>query len=190
MSSIEGANASLPTNIYDVDKADPENELVDRSAMDPADVAHIGELMAALGRLRSAEQQLSDASMKYMKLNQSDMRALHFLIVAANAKQTATPGAIANHLKISTASTTKLLDRLENAGHIIRRPHPTDRRALAISITPKTRQAAMDTVGRQQAKRFHAAARLSAAERDVVIRFLDDMTQEITLTDQAWAQPD
>ncbi len=45
----------------------------------------------------------------------------------------------------------------------------------------------METVGRQQAKRFYAAARLSAAERDVVIRFLLDMTEEITLRDEAWA---
>jgi DNA-binding MarR family transcriptional regulator len=189
MASIEATSAPLPPNIYDVNAADPKSQLIDRSEMATEDVAHIGELMAALGRLRSAEQQLSDASLKYMKLNQSDMRALHYLIVTANTETIATPGAIASHLKISTASTTKLLDRLENAGHITRSPHPSDRRALAISITAKTRQAAMETVGRQQAKRFHAAARLSAAERDVVIRFLDDMTQEISLTDEPWAQP-
>lgn len=188
MASIESNPAPLPPNIYDVNVADPKSQLVDRSAMAPSDVAHIGELMAALGRLRTAEQQLSDASLKYMKLNQSDMRALHYLIVTANNGTIATPGAIASHLKISTASTTKLLDRLETAGHITRAAHPSDRRALAISITPTTRQAAMDTVGRQQAKRFHAAARLSAADRDVVIRFLDDMTKEISLTDVPWAQ--
>ena len=47
----------------------------------------------------------------------------------------------------------------------------------------------MHTVGRQQAKRFYAAARLTADERTTVIRFLDDMTQEISITDEAWAQP-
>lgn len=47
----------------------------------------------------------------------------------------------------------------------------------------------METVGRQQAKRFHAAARLPGDERDVVIRFLRDMTAEITLRDESWAQP-
>lgn len=188
MASTEANPTSLPTNIYDVNAADPQSQLVDRSTMPTADVSHIGELMAALGRLRSAEQQLSDASLKYMKLNQSDMRALHYLIVAANTQEIVTPGIIANHLKISTASTTKLLDRLENAGHVTRQPHPTDRRALSINITPKTRQAAMDTVGRQQAKRFHAAARLTTEERDVVIRFLDDMAKEISLTDEEWAQ--
>jgi hypothetical protein len=46
----------------------------------------------------------------------------------------------------------------------------------------------METVGRQQAKRFYAAARLTPAERDVVIRFLTDMTEEITLRDEPWLQ--
>jgi hypothetical protein len=44
-------------------------------------------------------------------------------------------------------------------------------------------------VGRQQAKRFYSAARLTADERDVVIRFLSDMAKEITLRDEPWAQP-
>lgn len=184
----EQATQNAP-NLYDVNASDPQSELVDRAGMDPAELRHIGDVMAALGRLRSAENELSDASLKYMQLNQSDMRALHYLIVSANTQQTATPGAIAAHLKISTASTTKLLDRLEKAGHIIRQPHPSDRRALAISITAKTKQAAMETVGRQHAKRFQAAARLTPAERDVVIRFLDDMSAELALGDVAWAQP-
>lgn len=68
----------------------------------------------------------------------------------------------------------------------MRSPHPTDRRALAITITEETRHAAMQTVGRQQAKRFYAAARLTREERAVVIRFLEDMTQEIALPDEAW----
>lgn len=144
--------------------------------------------MAALSRLRRAEQELSDASLKYMKLNQSDMRALHYLIVSGNRGAIATPGAISTHLNISSDSTTKLLDRLERAGHIIRKPHPTDRRALTISITPETHEAAMTTVGQQQANRFHAAARLTSAERKVVIRFLDDMAQELSIADLAWAQ--
>lgn len=189
MTTIDEQAATGASNLYDVDASDPQNTLVDRAGMDPQQVRHIGEVMAALGRLRAAENELSDASLKYMQLNQSDMRALHYLIVTANTRQTATPGGIAAHLKISTASTTKLLDRLEKAGHIIRQPHPSDRRALAISITAKTKQAAMETVGRQHAKRFHAAARLTPAERDVVIRFLDDMSAEISLGDVAWAQP-
>ncbi|WP_104108545.1 MULTISPECIES: MarR family winged helix-turn-helix transcriptional regulator [unclassified Arthrobacter] len=190
MESTEAANKQLPPSIYDVDASDPASQLVDRSAMDPADVRQIGSVMAALGRLREAEQLLSDASLKYMKLNQTDMRALHYLIVAANTGGVTTPGGIAAHLKISTASTTKLLDRLERAGHITRSPHPSDRRALAIAITDVTRESAMNTVGRQQAKRFYSAARLNPAEREVVIRFLDDMAEQLSIKNLTWAQPE
>lgn len=172
--------------IYDVEVSDPRSALVDRSGVAPEDLQQIALVMGALGELREAEQKLSRASRRYMQLNETDMRALHYLIVCANRHAIATPGGIAQHLAISTASTTKLLDRLEKGGHIVRSPHPTDRRALAITITEETRHAAMQTVGRQQAKRFYAAARLTREERAVVIRFLEDMTQEIALPDEAW----
>ena len=175
--------------IYDVEASDPRSALIDRTGVSSEDLRQIAALMGALGELREAEQRLSDASRRYMQLNDTDMRALHYLIVCANRDMIATPGGIAQHLAISTASTTKLLDRLEKGGHIRRSPHPSDRRALAISITPETRRAAMDTVGRQQSKRFYAAARLTREERDTVIRFLNDMTAEIALTgDEPWVQ--
>lgn len=179
---------SLSASMYDVEANDPASRLVDRSGMSPTDLAEIGAVMAALGRLREAEQLLSEASQRYMKLGRTDMRALHYLIVAEHRGAVVTPSALTSHLNISSASTTKLLDRLETAGHIHRAPHPTDRRALAITITAETREAATETVGRLQAKRFHSAARLSSEERAVVIRFLDDMTQQITLRGEAWAR--
>lgn len=174
--------------IYDVDSSDPQSLLIDRSGVAPEDVQQIAQLMNALGGLREAEQRLSQASRRYMRLNESDMRALHYLIACAHRGVIATPGGIAQHLGISSASTTKLLDRLERGNHIVRAPHPSDRRALAISITPETHHAAMETVGRQQAKRFYAAARLTREEREVVTRFLADMTNEIALRDESWAQ--
>jgi len=158
---------------------DPDGDLVDRSGVAPEDVAHISELMAALGELRATEKRIAEASRRYMQLNETDMMALHYLIVCTNRDVVATPGGLAKHLDISSASTTKMLDRLERAGHVTREPHPTDRRALAVRITPGTHLAAREGIGRQHARRFHAAARLSRRERDVVIRFLRDMTREI-----------
>lgn len=174
--------------LYDVDSADPQSRLVDRSGLSPDDLRQIGLVMAALGRLREAEDRISDASLKYMRLNRTDMKALHFLIVASNSNTVVTPGAIAAHLRISTASTTKLLDRLERGGHILRSAHPSDRRALAITITPETHEAAMQTVGKQQSRRFYAAARLTADERAVVARFLTDMAGELDITGESWAE--
>ncbi|WFR83253.1 MarR family transcriptional regulator [Arthrobacter sp. Y-9] len=175
-----------PASMYHAETADPHEELVDRSGVSPEDLQQINRVMEALAALRTAENELSDASRRYMKLNESDMRALHYLIVARNQGIVATPGGIATHLGISTASTTKLLDRLERAGHVLRQAHPSDRRALAITVTEETRAAAMNTVGRQQARRFGVAAGLAPAEREVVIRFLQEMAREITPSPEIW----
>ncbi len=190
MSSFDGdaGRDSIAENLYEVDSSDPRSELVDRSTLSPQEVAHIGQLMGALSRLRQAEQALSDASESYMKLSSQDMRALHYLMVAKNRGELVTPGMIAEHLDISAASTSKLLNRLEKGQHIVRRVHPRDRRAFAIEVTPETEASAMQTVGKQQAKRFHAAARLTHEERDIVIRFLNDMTNEISLTNADWVK--
>lgn len=45
------------------------------------------------------------------------------------------PRELADELDISTASTTKLLDRLERSGHLTRVPHPADRRSVTIQAT-------------------------------------------------------
>lgn len=183
----EGAKGdSISGFLYEVDSADPRSELVDRSHLSPEEVAQITRLMGSLSRLREAEQGLTDASEKYMKLSAQDMRALHYLIVAKNRNEIVTPGMIATHLGVSAASTTKLLNRLESGNHIVRRVHPVDRRAFSIEVTPETEASAMNTVGRQHAKRFHAAARLTSEEREVVIGFLDDMANEIDASKVEW----
>ena len=125
-------------------------------------------MMAAMGRLRETEDQVAEASTRYMKLNKTDMQALRFLIVCENSDNLATPGEIAAHLRITTASTTKLLDRLESGGHILREPHPRDRRA--------------------QAKRFKVAAERTPEEREVIIAFLEDTAQALSLDGIDWAE--
>lgn len=186
MTETGGASSFL----YDITSNDPDSRLIDRSDVSEEDLAQISAVMQALGSLRDAENRLMEAAQEYMQLNRTDMRALHFLIVCENRSIVATPGAIAAHLHVSTASTTKLLDRLERAGHITRSPHPSDRRALTIRITGRTREAAMESVGRQQARRFAAAARLSPEEREVVIGFLTSMARELERgNDDAGAGP-
>ncbi len=174
------------SSVYHLDSSDPMGELVDRSQLTSEDIQEINRIMTAMAALREAEERLSEASLRYMKLNRTDMRALHFLIVAENNTQIVTPSAIAEHLKISTASTTKLLDRLEKGGHIVRRTHPTDRRALSITVQPETRSAAMRTVGRQHAKRFIASIGLSSQERAVVADFLENMASQLEVREGEW----
>jgi DNA-binding MarR family transcriptional regulator len=114
-----------------------------------------------------------------MKLNDTDMKALRYIIASMNADVAVTAGALSEHLHISTASTTKLLDRLERAGHIARRPHPTDRRAVTVEITEDTHREVRRTMGVQHARRFEVARELEPDERETVIRFLTKMSETI-----------
>lgn len=183
------SESELTSNtLYDASLSDPPGVLADRSGLTPEDLAQITRLMVALSEMRKAEDRLNEASTRYMKLNRTDMRALHFLIVSENRGVLPTPGEIARHLGISTASTTKLLDRLERGGHITRETHPSDRRALLVRITRETHDAAVDTVGRHHARRFAPAARLTPAEREVVIRFLEETASALSTADAPWAQ--
>jgi DNA-binding MarR family transcriptional regulator len=50
-----------------------------------------------------------------------------------------TPTELAAKLDLTTGSTTTLLDRLQGAGYVTRRPHPTDRRRLIIELTDAAR---------------------------------------------------
>ena len=156
---------------FDIDANDPHGELVDRSGLTREAITGIDELMAALVELRRTEEELREASEAYMQLNSTDMRALHYLIAAAHRGEQPTAAALGSELRISSASTTKLLDRLERGGHVHRRAHPSDRRAITIEVAPATRQAAMETMGRQQAGRFRAAA-VVVDMRDPVLPWL------------------
>lgn len=184
-----GEQRDLPS-VYSLAGSDPHGELVDRSGLSPVDLVQIDEVMAALVHLRAAEKRLAEASLRYMELGETDMRALHLLIVSENAGSLATPGVMAESLGISSASTTKLLDRLEAAGHVRRERHPSDRRALVITIEPATRQEAMRTVGATQARRVDAARRLLPAEREIVTGFLRDMARLISVDSTDWGDPE
>lgn len=168
----------LPT-IFNLASSDPRSELIDRSDLSDETLQQIDHIMAEMGRLRAVERKISRASQRYMNLNETDMRAIRFLISAKNTSTSVTPGMLAKHLSITTASVTKMIDRLEQGGHVVRTPHPTDRRSLCVAVTPETHLAAREQVGRHHAARFGAAARLRPEERDVVIRFLAETARDL-----------
>lgn len=155
---------------------DPEEELAPHGHLPTHEMDQIVGVLEALRRWRLAERRMNEASRRYMQLGETDMQALRFLISAQRHEALATPSDLARHLEISTASVTKMLDRLGAHDHIRRRPHPDDRRSTAIEVTEETRRAARRSVGRTHAARFRAAADLTADERDVVIRFLDALS--------------
>jgi DNA-binding MarR family transcriptional regulator len=152
---------------------DPAGEVVDYAGMSDEDIRQTVKVLQAIRNWRESEQRMSLRSRNQMKLNETDMKALRYLVAAKNDGRVVTPGLLAEHLRISSASTTKLLDRLAAAGHVERAPHPNDRRALVVTITQDTHRQVRDTVGHMHARRFQVAAALSSAERETVAQFLN-----------------
>ena len=190
MESTEAAGVHDPIteNMYTGSQSSFPGDLVDSSDLSAADRTQLAAVMNALARLREAERALSEASRRFMKLSEQDMRALHYLIAAKRQNAVVTPKMLSAHMSMSAASVTKLINRLEREGHVIRKLHPSDRRAYAIEITAETARSARETVGRSQARRVYAAAQLSSRERDAVIRFFDGMADELSLSKADWAK--
>ncbi len=154
---------------------DPTGTTVKHASLNPEDLDQVVAVLGALKAWRESEERLSLESRTYMKLNETDMKALRFIIAAKNSGVIVTAGMLSEHLQISTASVTKMLDRLQKADHITRTQHPDDRRAVVITITDATHIEARKTIGRRHGRRFEVAAALSPSERDVVIRFLSEL---------------
>lgn len=70
-----------------------------------------------------------NAMNEWAGLNATDMECLRLLFI----KGIATPSELARHTGLTSGATTAMLDRLERAGLIERRPNPDDRRGTLIA---------------------------------------------------------
>jgi len=108
--------------------------------------------MSASSDISSISWLLSDVSRLMRKLADRRLSAMHLTRVQwqalGNLKRLGplTQAALADVMEVETATIARLIDRLEAAGWIIRRPSPHDRRVKVVSITEKA-AAVMDEVG-------------------------------------------
>jgi len=104
-------------------------------------------------------------------VNVTDMAALEQLL--NNGPMT--PSQLAQHLKVTTAAATQIVDRLERAGHVARQRGAQDRRKICVVPV----EASVDRAFEQLAPMIEGLDgvidRLSASEREVIERFLDQV---------------
>src|SRR5947209_7956883 len=87
------------------------------------------------------------------------------VLVAAVQHQAGGQGALAQRLGVDRTVMTYLIDDLEAAGLVERRPDPQDRRSRRIVATPQGQRVWTDTVDRLQAVEEDMLGVLPAAER-------------------------
>jgi DNA-binding MarR family transcriptional regulator len=93
-------------------------------------------------------------------------------------------GEIADALFVSMPAASEIVDRLVEAGHVLRAPDPADRRRVIVSATTES-QLAMDRLvdlRRSQVRR--ALLRLSPEERPVASRTLEALIAELGSSDE------
>jgi len=94
-------------------------------------------------------------------------------------------GEIADRLGLTSGGMTALTERLESAGLVARRRHPSDRRVRVLFATPEGLEQARRYVKPLIAPAEQAGSWLSEADREVVVRFLELL---ISLKEQSAAQ--
>ncbi|HEY2196081.1 MAG TPA: MarR family transcriptional regulator [Actinomycetospora sp.] len=93
------------------------------------------------------------------------------------------PSALAALLDITTASTTELVDRLEALGHVVRRPHPRDRRKLLVELTDSGSRVVEEIFGSFSARVEASSGAMSAQERQAVLGFVRAVNENLAQDD-------
>ncbi|ROS30811.1 MarR family winged helix-turn-helix transcriptional regulator [Cellulomonas sp. PhB150] len=144
-----------------------------------ADDPSIAELLESVRRFRRADAEMRRRVSAGMAMNVTDMQALQYVIATESRGGHAHPRDIAAYLAISTASTTKLLDRLTASGHLVRSTNPADRRSLVVTSTPHAHAEVHARLGRMHQAMAAIAAAVPDDARPALKEFLDAMSEHL-----------
>jgi DNA-binding MarR family transcriptional regulator len=144
------------------------------SPVTPHDHA-VMQVMQAIRAFSDAMDRMHGGMKGDMEMNATDLAALRMLIMREQRGKPVSPHDVARHLRISTASTTKLLDRLSESGHVERQPHPSDKRARVIVLTDESRRSFYRHFGQRLQGMRGVAERYSDDELAVITRFLGEL---------------
>lgn len=139
----------------------------ERPDLDPSPMATIGRL----GRLQALATRRIAATFAAHGLQIGEFDVLAALRRGGEPFEQ-TPSRLASALMLSPAGMTNRLDRLEAAGHVVRRPDPDDRRSTVVALTPEGRAAVDAAVADHLATEAAILAPLSDRDRLALDRAL------------------
>lgn len=148
----------------------------------PARTLHDQVVMGVLQAIRAftdAMDRMHGGLKVDMDMNATDLAALRMLIMREGRGEIVSPHQLAEHLRISSASTTKLLDRLSASGHVARQPHPRDRRALIVVLTDESRSTFFRHFGERLRLMRGVAERYTDVELVLITGFLAEISETL-----------
>lgn len=108
-------------------------------------------------------------------LNVTDSECLSLLGIKGISR----PTELARYTGLTTGSTTAMLDRLEKAKFITRKPNPQDRRGVLIEINKESAKKTAPLVAGIQKDHKDLIASYSEKELEVIVDFLTHFTENI-----------
>jgi DNA-binding MarR family transcriptional regulator len=131
------------------------------------------ELLPAIGRALFAA--LSDIGTAH-GLTPAQVKVL----LQLGARGQMTVGEIAAGLACSMPAASELVDRLVDAGHLVRTTDPTDRRRVLIDATPASAHIAAELHELRHVQMRDALARLAPEERPLFVKSLEALLAALT----------
>lgn len=108
-------------------------------------------------------------------------RAQWRTLTVLSRNEGATQGALAELLEVEPITLCRMIDRLEEAGHVERRRAPADRRAWNIYLTDRSRPLLDQLRGLGEEVVGNALAGLNSAERAALTRSLERLRSNLTI---------
>ncbi|MFJ6279221.1 DNA-binding transcriptional regulator, MarR family [Arthrobacter subterraneus] len=141
------------------------------------------DVLNALRDYRAAETAMRRRTRSSMGMNETDLLALRYLLEAQYAGREVSPKELTAKLGISSAATTTLIDRLARSGHVRRKPHPRDRRALVLEASAESGAEVRQTMGTMHTRMVEVARSLPPEDAAVVVDFLTRMREAVDQID-------
>ena len=116
-----------------------------------------------------------NAIRRKLGLTITDSECLSYLSI----KGVSTPTELARYTGLTSGSTTAMLDRLEKAEFISRKPNPEDRRGVLIEINDKWTESVGPMLAGVQKAHAELMARYSDTELEVIADFLTRFTRNV-----------
>ncbi|MER6188793.1 MarR family winged helix-turn-helix transcriptional regulator [Streptomyces cyaneofuscatus] len=146
-------------------------------APEPGPAAGLQAFAVELRRMNGEINRMTHGFAAHQQLHPTDVTALAAIL---DAPAPLTPGALREHLGLTSGAVTACLDRLERAGHIRRARESADRRVVHVHYEASARMAARDYFMPLAEATARARARFSEAELSTVLRFLAAMNEELS----------
>lgn len=166
----------------------PRYECLQERALRYPDL-EVGAVSATLALLRVSQEVVEGLGAQYERHGISQGRFLVLMILDKYPDQALLPSDLAEKIGVTRATITGLVDGLEKDQFVARQPHPGDRRALTVVLTPRGRVFLDNMLPNHYRRIAGLMAHLDEFERKELIRLLCKVDDGVdALFDPHWRQ--